>query len=109
MNRDMKRLIQQGFFLILIFAVAMPVQLVLADDIKETQGFRKHVTLAGIREHQAAFQSFSDDNGGNRVAGSTGYDASAQYVYDRLVAAGYDVSFQEFEFNYEGDASPPVL
>ena len=109
MNRGMKRLIQQGFFLILIFAVAMPVQLVLADDIKETQGFRKHVTLAGIREHQATFQSFSDDNGGNRVAGSTGYDASAQYVYDRMVAAGYDVSFQEFEFNYEGDASPPVL
>ena len=109
MNRGMKRRIQQGFFLSLIFALAMPVQLVLADDIKETQGFRKHVTLAGIREHQAALQSISDDNGGNRVAGSAGYNASAQYIYDRMVAAGYNVSFQEFTFNFDGDASAPAL
>jgi len=109
MNRRMKRLIQQGFFLSLIIALAMPVQFVLADDIKETQGFRKHVTLAGIREHQAALQSISDDNGGNRVAGSAGYDASAQYVYDHMVAAGYNVSFQEFTFNFDGDASAPAL
>ena len=109
MNRGMKRLMQQTCFLVLMFALAMPVQFVRADDIKETQGFRKHVTLAGIREHQAALQSISDDNGGNRVAGSAGYDASAQYVYDRMVAAGYNVSFQEFTFNFDGDASAPAL
>src|SRR6188472_3724258 len=33
-----------------------------ADDIQETQGFRKAVTLAGIREHQAAFQSIANAN-----------------------------------------------
>ena len=109
MNRGMKRFLQQGFLMILIFALVMPVQLVLADDISETQGFRKQVTLAGIREHQAAFQTFSDENGGNRVAGSSGYDASAQYVYDRMAAAGYDVRFQEFTFNFNGDASAPAL
>ena len=38
-----------------------------ADDFNQTKGFRKQVTLAGIREHQAAFQSFADANGGNRV------------------------------------------
>src|SRR5687768_102792 len=109
MNRGIKRFIQQGFFVSLIFALLLPVQFVAADDIQETQGFRKHVTLAGIREHQAAFQDFSDENGGNRVAGSPGYDASAQYVYDRMVAAGYNVSFQEFTFNFNGDASAPAL
>jgi Zn-dependent M28 family amino/carboxypeptidase len=109
MNKDMKRFIQRGLVLILIFTLVMPVQLVLADDITETQGFRKHVTLAGIREHQATLQSFADAHGGNRVAGSAGYDASAQYVYDRMVAAGYNVSFQEFTFNFNGDASAPVL
>jgi Zn-dependent M28 family amino/carboxypeptidase len=78
-------------------------------EIKQTQGFRKAVTVAGIREHQAAFQAFADANGGSRVAGLGGYDASAQYVYDRALAAGYDVSFQEFEFLFVGDATPPVL
>ena len=109
MNRGMRRFIRQSFFLSLIFALLLPVQLVAADDIEETKGFRKHVTLEGIREHQAAFQAISDANGGNRVAGSPGYDASAQYVYDRMAAAGYQVSFQEFTFNFNGDASAPAL
>ena len=78
-------------------------------EIEQTKGFRKGVTVAGIREHQAAFQSFADDNGGNRPSGLGGYDASAQYVYDRATAAGYDVSFQEFTFTFVGDATPPVF
>ena len=82
----------------------------LADDISETQGFRKAVTLAGIREHQAILQEFADEFGGNRVSGGTGgFDASAQYVYNRMVAAGYNVSFQEFTFTFVGDRTPPVL
>ena len=109
MNRGLKRFIQQGFFVVLLFALVLPVQLVLADDISETQGFRKSVTLESIREHQAAFQSFADENGANRVAGSPGYDASAQYVYDRMAAAGYDVRFQEFTFNFDGDEAAPAL
>jgi Zn-dependent M28 family amino/carboxypeptidase len=95
--------------LILTLALALPVQFVTADDINETQGFRKHVTLAGIREHQAALQEIANENGGNRVSGSAGYDASAQYIYDRAVAAGYNVSFQDFTFTFEGDATPPAL
>ncbi|HWQ12266.1 MAG TPA: M28 family peptidase [Roseiflexaceae bacterium] len=79
-------------------------------DVASTQGFRKAVTLAGIREHQAAFQSFADQFGGNRVSGGAGgFDASAQYVYDRMAAAGYNVSFQEFTFTFVGDRTPPVL
>jgi Zn-dependent M28 family amino/carboxypeptidase len=109
MNRGINHFLQRSFLITLILALALPVQFVLADDIKETQGFRKQVTLAGIREHQAIFQSISDANGGNRVAGSPGYDVSAQYVYDRMLAAGYNVSFQEFTFNFDGDASAPAL
>ena len=40
----------------------------LADEISETKGFCKAVTLAGIREHQAAFQSFADASGGIKEA-----------------------------------------
>lgn len=105
MSKRMNRLI----VLIVTLALALPAQFALADDIHETQGFRKHVTLAGIREHQAALQEIAENNGGNRVSGSAGYNASAQYVYDRAVAAGYNVSFQDFTFNFEGDATAPAI
>jgi Zn-dependent M28 family amino/carboxypeptidase len=79
-------------------------------EINLTRGFRKAVTLAGIREHQAAFQSFADQFGGNRVSGGAGgYDASAEYVEDLMTAAGYEVTTQEFVFPFVGDRTPPVL
>jgi hypothetical protein len=64
------------------------------------------VTLEGVREHQAAFQEIADDNGGTRAAGTPGYDASVQYVVDRMTAAGYDVTLDAFQFVF---VPPPVL
>ena len=56
------------------------------------------VTVAGVREHQAAFQAIADANGGNRFSGLPGYDASVQYVVDRLTAAGYAPAVQPFNY-----------
>ena len=56
------------------------------------------MTLAGVREHQAAFQAIADANGGNRFSGLPGHDASVAYVVDRLEAAGYDPVVQDFEY-----------
>ncbi len=56
------------------------------------------VTLEGVRSHQAAFQAIADANGGNRSAGTGGYADSAAYVADLLDDAGYDVTFDEFQF-----------
>jgi len=94
-----------GLAALALVAVSAPIA--LGDDISESRGFRKAVTLAGIREHQAAFQGFADANGGNRLASTGGHDASAQYVYDKAQAAGYNVSFQEFEFQLVSDVTPP--
>src|SRR5512139_309918 len=58
------------------------------------------VTLAGVREHQAAFQAIADANGGIRAAGTPGYDASVQYVVNKMTAAGYNVSLNAFQFAY---------
>lgn len=63
------------------------------------------VTLEGVREHQAAFQAIADANGGTRAAGTPGYDASLQYVVDRMTAAGYTVTLNAFPFVY----IPPAL
>ena len=42
------------------------------------------VTLEGVRDHQAALQAIATANGGNRAAGTSGYDASVDYVVKTL-------------------------
>ena len=56
------------------------------------------VTLEGVREHQAALQAIATANGGNRAAGTSGYDASVDYVVDTLEAAGWSVEIHLFDF-----------
>jgi len=56
------------------------------------------VRLDGVRAHQAAFQAIADANGGNRAAGTSGYDASVDYVIETLEDAGWSVSTHQFDF-----------
>jgi Zn-dependent M28 family amino/carboxypeptidase len=62
-----------------------------------------------VLEHLRALQRIADRNGGNRAAGTKGYDASARYVAARMRAAGYRVGLQEFSYPYVADRSPPTL
>ena len=61
------------------------------------------VTVDGVRAHQAVFQRIADQNDGNRAAGTTGYDASVDYVVQVLEKAGWEVELDEFDFLF----SPP--
>ncbi len=56
------------------------------------------VTLEGVRAHQAAFQAIANANGGTRAAATPGYDASVDYVVEKLQAAGYRVERHQFDF-----------
>jgi len=63
------------------------------------------VTYDGVREHQEAFQAIADANDdpdypGTRAAGTKGYADSAAYVAGLLEEAGYDVTLDEFEFEF---------
>ena len=95
--------------LAMLAIVAVTASPAFADDLSESKGFRKAVTLAGIREHQAAFQAHSNANGGNRVGGSPGYNASRDYVIAKMQAAGYVVTTHAFEFLFNADRTPPTL
>ena len=55
------------------------------------------VTLEGVREHQAALQAIADANNGTRLAGSSGYQASVDYIVDQLEASGYNATVQPFQ------------
>ncbi len=67
------------------------------------------VDLAGVRQHQAALQAIADANNGTRVSGSPGYDASADYVVEKMESAGWNVTRQEFQFQTFISLSPSVL
>ncbi len=70
---------------------------------------QRAVTTEGVMEHLRAFQTIADANGGQRAAGTPGYDASAEYVAGKLRRAGYRVELQAFEFPYFEELSPAVL
>lgn len=57
------------------------------------------VTLPGVRAHQAALAEIAKANGGTRLAGSAGFEASVAYARQVLTDAGYRVSVQPFAFS----------
>jgi Zn-dependent M28 family amino/carboxypeptidase len=79
-----------------------------AIDKVNTKELRSGVTVAGIMEHQQQFQAIANLNGGNRAATFPGYDASVEYVADRMRAAGFRVTLDPFDFaqwEYDGGAT----
>jgi Zn-dependent M28 family amino/carboxypeptidase len=63
------------------------------------------VTLEGVLEHMQQFQKIADSNDdpyypGSRAAGTEGYAGSVEYVAGLLREAGYDVTLDEFEFEF---------
>ncbi|MEE1939683.1 M28 family peptidase [Streptomyces sp. TRM 70361] len=64
---------------------------------------RKLVRMAdgdGAMRHLKAFQAIADHNDGNRAAGTDGHLWSARYAGTLLKAAGYKVTYQNFDFVY---------
>jgi Zn-dependent M28 family amino/carboxypeptidase len=92
-----------------IAVCAAPVAFADDGEGNSTRGLRKAVTTSGIWEHLRAFQTHSDFSGGNRVGGSAGYEASADYVTSKLRRAGYTVQNHFFDFVFNADRVPPTL
>jgi Zn-dependent M28 family amino/carboxypeptidase len=70
---------------------------------------RSAVTVPGLMEHERRFQAIADEHGGNRAAGTPGYDASAAYVARELRRAGYEVTVQSFELPFSEEVEPARL
>lgn len=76
---------------------------------QDTSDLRSAVTVDGIRMHQFALQGIADANGGTRHSGTSGFDASADYVEGALTAAGYAVTRQSFSFDGWYPIGPSTL
>lgn len=75
----------------------------------DTAPLRDALTVERIRDHLAALDAIARANGGNRAVGTPGYQASVDYVRDRLTAAGYQVTLQPFRYPHFAENKPPIL
>jgi Zn-dependent M28 family amino/carboxypeptidase len=104
MSRPLRRSAALGLVLFVTLVGAAGADV---DSAGQRPGSR--ISFADIREHLVAFQAIAKRHGGNRLAGTPGYDASARYVATRMRAAGYSVWLQEFVIQLVVDRSPPTL
>jgi Iap family predicted aminopeptidase len=58
------------------------------------------ITRAELEQHLSALQEIADQHGSIRAAGTPGYDASADYVAERLRDAHWRVQLQPVRFPY---------
>ena len=61
-----------------------------------------------VMAHLTKLQQIADANGGNRAAGTPGYEASVDYVADTLRSKGFDVQIPEFELRLPFADAPTV-
>ncbi|MGW4470130.1 M28 family metallopeptidase [Nonomuraea sp. NPDC004354] len=62
-----------------------------------------------VKRHLQVLDLIGKANGNTRVDGTRGYELSRDYVATLLRLAGYKVTVQPFEFEFEGYKTPPVL
>ncbi|WP_369054680.1 M20/M25/M40 family metallo-hydrolase [Kineococcus terrestris] len=90
-------------------SLVVPAAPAAAVDEVDTTRLTGAVTVDGIVGHLRVLQRIANENGGNRASGTPGYEASARYVQERLLRAGYDVQLQEFTFPYYEELTPTSL
>ncbi|MEA2387205.1 MAG: hypothetical protein QOJ22_1379 [Thermoleophilaceae bacterium] len=75
----------------------------------DTAKLLKAVTVRGILNHEYALQRIADANNGTRASGTSGFDASRDYVARQLRQAGYRVTVQPFDFPFFQETAPPTF
>ena len=82
---------------------------VSADNGTDSAALRGAVDASAILVHLQALQDIADANGGNRAAGTSGYEASGAFVESTLGTAGYLVRRQNFRYDQFVETAPPTF
>ena len=84
-----------------------PEPLAAAPDLG--RGLAGKVTADAMLAHLGALQDIANANGGNRAAGTSGYDASVDYVAKALRGRGFDVTTPQFDRLFTASPGKPTL
>ena len=74
-----------------------------------SRGLAGRVTADGMFTHLRALQDIANANKGNRAEGTSGYEASVEYVAKVLRDKGFNVSTPQFDRLYAVSAGNPAL
>jgi Peptidase family M28/PA domain len=108
----MLRVVPRWSVLLFVAVFVAIVALVLADrrgDDAQPPPRPTTTSARGLEAHLRALQRIADEHGGTRAAGSPGDAATADYIEQRLRAAGYRVTTQRFAVPFFRETSPPRL
>lgn len=94
---------------LLAAAMIFPLTALPAQAAAPPPDLAARISLADVKEHLSAFQAIANRSGGNRAAGTAGYDSSANYITERLRRAGYQVTSQQFTYSYFREKATPRL
>ena len=75
---------------------------ILEDDVTSLE-------LSAVMTHLEAFDQIGQDNNNNRALGTSGADASLDYVQTTLLDAGYTVWVEDFPVSWFEENSPTVV
>lgn len=68
-----------------------------AEAVEFATGLQGRISGDAMMTHLRALQGIADAHDGNRAAGTSGYDASVDYVAEALRAKGFEVQTPEFD------------
>ena len=71
-----------------------------------TQAGVPDIAVAAVQAHLSALEKIAKEHGGNRAAGTTGYEASVAYVKGKLDAAGFRTRLQAVTLQAPRDRGP---
>ena len=94
---------------LLLIAAGLTASITRAENLVDGARTDPSLEANGAFRHLQALQDIATANGGNRAAGTPGYDRSADYVAEKLKEAGYTVRLEEFDFPVFEERQPPVL
>ena len=98
--------------LLFVIIFAALAALVAAERRAQTQSEPRPQPTAeprGLAAHLRELQRIATEHGGTRAAGSPGDAATADYIEQRLRAAGYRVTRETFRVPYYRQSAPPRL
>src|SRR5262245_45817955 len=75
----------------------------------DSTAYRKKVTVANMMSHEQELQAIADANNGTRAAGTSGNEATTDYVLHTMQAAGWQTHKQVFDFPYYNETGPATF
>ena len=67
------------------------------------------INIDNVYSHLKKLQEISDQNSGNRASSLPGHELSANYIAQKLLAAGYDVKFSPYTYTKYEKTGPAIL